>query len=523
MSTLAPVIPESPVGRPSDGQVVLELRSIRKAFGPTIAVKDATFQLRAGEVHAIVGENGSGKSTLVKILSGIHMPDSGEIVVSGDVRSSFSRPGAALKAGIATVFQEVLVVETQTVVENLWLGSDGFFGASKSTRAKRTEGAAALAELLENPPEMDVLIEDLSLSDRQACGIARAILRRPKVLILDEATSALDFDTRSRLFTVVRRLSSEGVGVILITHRMDEIEDIADRLTVLRSGETIATLPGDNWTTPQLVQLMTGAEALVEPEEQAVVAATATGPVVLEARGIRLTPSAEPFTFSLRAGEVVGLAGLEGQGQDTFLRALWGFGTSAGEVLRTTGGGEVQITSNASASRSGIAYVPRERRAESIFEWMSIQENFSLPTSRQDRRGLFLSNKASAARFTNYISRLNIKLGKPSDGITTLSGGNQQKVIVARWLASNPEVLLLNDPTRGIDINAKRDLYALLRTLAAEGLAVVMLSTEVDEHIELMDRVLVFHDDNCSREFSKRELTREGLVSSFFGSEKEVA
>ncbi|MCU1482251.1 MAG: hypothetical protein JWQ19_3037 [Subtercola sp.] len=523
MSTLTPVMPESPAEKPNDGRSVLELRSIRKAFGPTVAVKDATFQLRAGEVHAIVGENGSGKSTLVKILSGIHEPDSGEIVIEGTVRSSFARPGAALKSGIATVFQEVLVVESQTVVENLWLGSDGFLASSKSKRAKRAEGATALADLLENPPQMDVLVEDLSLSDRQACGIARAILRRPKVLILDEATSALDFDTRSRLFTVVRRLASEGVGIILITHRMDEIEDIADRLTVLRSGQTIATLDGDNWTTPQLVQLMTGAEALVEPEQQAVVSATELGAVVLEARDIRLTPSAEPFTFSIRAGELVGLAGLEGQGQDTFLRALWGFGTSGGEVVRMTGGSEMHITSNASASRAGIAYVPRERRAESIFEWMSIQENFSLPTSRQDRRGPFLSNRASASRFTSYISRLNIKLGKPSDGITTLSGGNQQKVIVARWLASNPEVLLLNDPTRGIDINAKRDLYALLRTLASEGLAVVMLSTEVDEHIELMHRVLVFHDDQCSREFTKNELGREALVASFFGSEVEVA
>lgn len=510
----------SPMNAPAD-RVVLELRSVRKAFGATLAVKDATFDLRAGEVHAIVGENGSGKSTLVKILSGVHEPDQGEIIVNGVGRSSFPSPAASLRAGIATVFQEVLAVESQTVLNNLWLGSDRFFASTKSTHAKLTEGAAVLEELLEHAPGMDVLLEDLDLSDRQACGIARAILRRPDVLILDEATSALDFDTRNRLFSIVRRLRDEGVGVILITHRMDEIEEIADRLTVLRSGSTVATLPGNDWTSPQLVRLMTGAEALVEPEPTDVRAESTAGEVVLTANGIQLAPGARPIDFSLRAGELVGLAGLEGQGQDTFLRSLWGFPTVDGTVTRVTDKGDVSITANRSAVRAGIAYVPRERRAESIFEWMSIQDNFALPTSRADLRGLLLSRKAGAERFLEYIGRLNIKLGKPRDAITTLSGGNQQKVVVARWLAANPQILLLNDPTRGIDINAKRDLYVLLRSLAEAGLAVVMVSTEVDEHLELMDRVLIFRDNECSRELERSALTRETLVTNFFGSEAE--
>lgn len=505
-----------------DAAVVLSVASLRKAFGATKAVRDASFDVRRGEVHALMGENGSGKSTLVKMLSGVHRPDHGSITVAGSTRSAFTSPADALNHGIATVFQEVLAAPNRSVLDNLWLGSDGVFVSRGSAAERRRRAADILAELLVTPPPLESLVGDLDLSDRQACAIARAMLRDPALLVLDEATSALDFDTRTRLFGMLRTRAAGGSGVVLITHRMDEVHELADRVTVLRAGETVGTLDAGTWTTADLVRLMTGHTQLVSEDASAVGRVREPGPIVLRATGLTLTAGAEPIDFTLRAGEIVGLAGLEGQGQDAFLRALWGLDDRAGSVERVTSAGIAPVGSPRAALRSRIAYVPRERRAESIFGWMTIVDNFTPPTLAADRRAGFLSARASLARLRDYIDRLRIKLGRPQDGIDTLSGGNQQKVIVARWLAADPEILLLNDPTRGIDIGAKRDLYALFAELAEKGMAIVMLSTEVDEHLELMDRVLVFRDHRISSTFTRDELTRESLVQSFFVGREEA-
>ncbi|WP_262107244.1 sugar ABC transporter ATP-binding protein [Arthrobacter sp. Marseille-P9274] len=512
--------PEAQTRRRGPCDVLLDVRSLSKRFGPTVAVREASFNIRAGEVHALVGENGSGKSTLVKILSGVHAPNSGEIVIGGTSYNSFASPRNSQQAGIVTVFQEVLSVGSRTVLDNLWLGADGTF-TTKVRKAEKSERArTVLAELLEHPPRLDARVEDLSLSDRQVCSIARALLRKPKILILDEATSALDYDSRTRLFRVVRRLCDEGVGIMLITHRMDEIEEIGDRITVLRSGVTVGTVDDENWTTEQLVEMMTGSDHLAPKTARAETREhDPSAPVVLETRGLTLAPGRSPINAQIRAGELVGLAGLEGQGQDAFLKALAGLGTSTGRVVRKASGGEAEILDREAAHSHRIAYVPRERRGESLFEWMSILDNFSIATVHEDSRSGFLSPRAAARRFGDYVSQLSIKTGNTANAITTLSGGNQQKVVIARWLATKPEILLLNDPTRGIDINAKRDLYRLLGDLTAEGMAVVMLSTEVDEHIELMDRVLVFDNFECTHEFQHSELTRQNLVASFFGKE----
>ncbi|WP_181003481.1 MULTISPECIES: sugar ABC transporter ATP-binding protein [unclassified Microbacterium] len=504
-------------------RAILRVESVSKRFGPTIALRDASLDVRAGEIHALVGENGSGKSTLVKILSGVHAPTSGTIAVTGRSERRFRSPAEAQAAGIFTVFQEVLSIESRSVLENLWLGSDGLFASRLSREERMGRAEDVLAELLESPPSLSALVEDLTLSERQVCSIARALLRDPQVLILDEATSALDYDSRTRLFATARRLRDEGKGLVLITHRMDEVEEIGDRITVLRSGVTVGTLDQGEWTVPGLVEMMTGGDHLAPADVRAEVRERRpAGEVVLRARDVALAPGSAPVTLDVRAGEMLGLAGLEGQGQDVFLRALAGFGQETGEVVRVDGSDERVITSHASAHREGIAYVPRERRAESLFEWMSILDNFAISTIADDARGGFVRASRTTRRFEEYVEPLRIKYGRATDAITTLSGGNQQKVVIARWLATRPRILLLNDPTRGIDINAKRDLYRLLADLTAEGLAVVMLSTEVDEHIELMDRVLVFNGHECSAVLDHAELTREALVSSFFGRENAL-
>jgi ABC-type sugar transport system ATPase subunit/ribose/xylose/arabinose/galactoside ABC-type transport system permease subunit len=490
MSMTAPnqAPPEAP---PS---TLLRIDGLTKSFGPTVALRDCSLTLRAGEVHALMGENGSGKSTLVKVLSGVHRPDGGQVLI-GETPLRAPSPRAAATAGVATVFQEVQCVPAQSVLDNLWLGTDGILRRAGTgdggtvAGERRGRARSVLADMLGGEPA-DALLSVpaglLSLSERQAVAIGRALLRSPKVLILDEATSALDVATRDRLFTALRRLTASGAAVLFISHRMDEVAEIADRVTVLRSGESVATLDRAEAKIGRLIELMTGGEHLVQPEAAAP-ALLPDAAVVLPAAGL-----------GLRAGEIVGLAGLEGQGQDEYLWALW----QAGDDAR-------------------IAYVARDRREESIFPPLSIRENFTAATLREDAGGGLISARRAAARFAGYVDLLKIRLGRDHDAITTLSGGNQQKVVIARALALHPQVLLLNDPTRGVDIGAKRDIYALLRELASSGMAVVMLSTEVDEHLELMDRVLVFRDGAPAAELRREGLTRPAIVREFFGADDQ--
>jgi len=299
---------------------------------------------------------------------------------------------------------------------------------------------------------------------------------------------------------------------------MDEIAEIGDRITVMRSGDTVATLARGAWNSRELVRLMTGSDAPAgQGREEAAEVATRVGAPLMSVRGLALRPGGRPIDMEVRAGELIGIAGLEGHGENEFLEALWGVPAVAGEVVRHQEGGDIVITSPRQAADHEIAYVPRERRLDSLFSWMSIRENFALPTLSRDSKFGWLNQRSSRRRFDAYVKRIGIVLGGPEDAITTLSGGNQQKVVIARWLASGPKILLLNDPTRGIDIGAKRDLYVLLGALASRGLAVVMLSTELDEHIELMDRVLVFREQELFQEIGRADLSRETLVAAFFG------
>jgi ABC-type sugar transport system ATPase subunit len=494
--------------------LLLHVERVAKSFGPTQAVVDATLELRPGEVRCIVGENGSGKSTLVKMLAGVHRPDAGAITIADASGSGFDSPRQALQAGIATVFQEVLVVEPRSILDNVWLGTDGLFRSAIGGSERRRRAQAVLTELMGHEVSLDLPVEALTLSERQTCCIARALVQDPQVLILDEATSALDVETRDRLFAAIRRRSAVGAAAIFISHRMDELSEIGDRFTVMRSGTTVATLGRDEATTQELVRLMTASDSLASEEVVREARDITPGEIVLRTEGLVLRPGCAPIDFELRAGELVGLAGLEGHGQDAFIKALWGMGAPGVSTDRGP------ITSPRQAASAGVAYVPRERRAEAIFDSKSIRENFALPTLSRDARGLLLRPAASRARLAAWSERIGIKMGDPEDLITTLSGGNQQKVIVARWLAAEPRVLLLNDPTRGVDIGTKRDLYRALVDLARGGMAVVMLSTEVDEHVELMDRVLVFREHALHRELSRAELDRQTLVSAYFGGRR---
>jgi ABC-type sugar transport system ATPase subunit len=413
------------------------------------------------------------------------------------------------------------VAESRSILDNVWLGHDGLFRARHANGARRRLAGEAFERLLGRSPDLGEAAGSLSLSDRQALSIARALLGRPRILILDEATSSLDLNSRGRLAQIIQGLVAEGTGVVFITHRVDEMSEIGDRVTVMRSGQTVSTLRRGAWTVEELVPLMSGT---AEPGERTSpgrdpAAPMSDGTVVMEVRDLVLRPGRQPVNLDVFAGELLGVAGLEGHGQGEFLDAIRGAGVAPGRVTRVGSVGATTIRSVSQAAAGRIAYVPRER-SRSLFPWMSIRENFGMPTLSDDARGGWLDPSRTRRRFGSFVERLGIWLRDSGDRITTLSGGNQQKVILARWLASRPDVLVLNDPTRGIDIRTKRDLYGALAQLAAEGMAIVMSSSDLDEHVDLMHRVLVFREHEIVATYDHSRLTREALVASFFAQKE---
>jgi ABC-type sugar transport system ATPase subunit len=489
------------------------LAGVRKSFGATRALVDASLEIHAGEVHTVMGENGSGKSTLVKILSGVHRPDAGSLALDGVASDWLKSPSQTRRAGVSTVFQEVLTIPGRSILDNVWLNTkDSTLGKTE----RRQQATEVLRALLGRDVDLNAPVDELSLSDRQACCIARSLVTRPSLLILDESTAALDVATRDRLFGLLRELTAEGVSVLFISHRMDEVFAISDVVTVFRTGTTTASrIPIAETSQAHLVELMSDVASRPPLHRD-----RTRGQVLLRASDLRLAPDARPVDFELRAGELVGLAGLEGQGQDLFIKALYGMvPAGGGTIVRTDGERTVSLPTPRAARRNGVAYVPRERRREGLFEQLSIRENFGLPRLAEDSAGPLISTRKTRDRLDRFGGALQIKMGRASDPISTLSGGNQQKVLIARSLADAPKILLLNDPTRGIDHNAKHDLYELLLELCQQGIAVVFLSSEVDEIVDLADRALVFRDHSLSAHLEQGKLTRSNLVAAYFQSQ----
>jgi ABC-type sugar transport system ATPase subunit len=500
------------------GDVILEVSAVAKAYGETRALTSCSLTLRRGEILVLVGENGSGKSTLIKILSGLVRPDDGAIVVAGSAHPGFAAPSSARRLGIATVFQEVLLVPALSVLDNVQLGLDGLLQRCGQPAGRRAQIQAYLARLLEQDIDVDTPIGSLGLGIGQVCAIVRALMQAPRVLLLDEATSALDFRVRDRLFEIIRELRTAGVAVAFISHRMDEVETIADRVTVLRSGSTVSTLDRSNATPATLFRLMSGVERPSAAGKTVARTQKADPSFAIAIDSLVLREGAKPFDAKVHAGEVVGLGGLEGHGQEAFLQTLAGIRRPiAGGVSAIQEGATREIANANDAAAVGVAYVPRDRKAEGIFAPLSVLDNFVMPSISSDSRWGLLSLKGMIRRYQTFAQAFAIKAARPSLRITSLSGGNQQKVIIARWLATEPRVLLLNDPTRGVDHATKQDIYARLSKIAGSGIAVMMLSTEVDELLTYMDRVMVFREGTLFTEFGRDDLARERLIASFFG------
>jgi ABC-type sugar transport system ATPase subunit len=501
-------------------EVVLSARALAKSYGATRAVIDANLELRAGSIVGMVGENGSGKSTLVKLLSGVTRPDRGAISIGGVAASGFRNPAQASAAGIATVFQEILVAPARSVYDNVSLGLDRLLRFREPELARRRRVEGILDDLARREIHLDAPVEALGIAERQIVTIARALIRRPKVLILDESTSSLDVNDRDRLFDRCRALRAEGLAILFITHRLEELLALTDEIVVIRDGETVSP-PAGGVTREGILAAMTrigeGAPAgLTGARERS----SSHARTVLQAQQL-VVHGGLPIDYDVRAGTIVGLAGLEGHGQEQFLAALSGaLPADSGQVLRCTPHGADPVTDLHSAARHGIVYLPRDRARAGIMPALSVLDNFALPTLERSTRFGLLSVLSMRRRLDEMRDMLHIRAASSRTPITSLSGGNQQKVLIARCLAARPDVLLLDDPTRGVDLPTKAELHVLLRAQADAGLAVVMVSTELEELECVCDEVVVFHENAISGVLAGERITREAILAAMFRGER---
>lgn len=495
----------------------VDLKHVRKTFGETKALADASLRADAGEIHAVVGENGSGKSTLAKIVSGVISADGGEIDILGTRPRT---PAEAIAAGVATIYQEILLAEDLTVWENVFAGMDRPFKRICSTAEKRRIAGETLSRLADAEVDAKAVVGSLPLHIKQWIVITRAILRRPRLLIFDESSAALDLEATNRLHKEMLALRDGGACIILVTHRIAELVKIADVATVLRDGVTVGRLEKSELTEANLLSLMSatsGHSARARGEKKVV--STVQKPV-LEAQDLLLSPDAASVEFRVHPGEIVGLAGLDGAGQTDFVMALAGIRAPAAGEVRTWRSSSVSttISSLSDAKAAGIAYVSGDRKREGIFPNLSILENFGLALYDKFSGKAGVIDRAGITRaFETERTRLGIKYGARSDKITTLSGGNQQKVLIARAFAEAPRVILLNDPARGVDIGTKQDLYKQLREFASQGGAVVYLTSEIEELFNFADRADVFFDGSIFASFEEPRIDEEHLLAAMFG------
>jgi ribose transport system ATP-binding protein len=491
---------------------------VKKSFGSTQALRGVNFHASMGEIHAIVGGNGCGKSTLAKVISGVVPVDSGQVSVMG---LSPAAPHEARAAGIATVFQEVLVADECSVLENLYMGSDSLWSRTLGKQEKYDTAKVLMRSLAGMPIDPDMLVGLLPLNIKQWITIGRALLCKPRVLILDESSAALDLDSTERLFGKMRELRDAGCAVIIVTHRIAELIRICDRATVLRDGQDVGVLEKSEITEKNLLRLMTGKNPVAEEKSHARGAAQ-LGAVVLRSQNMKVWPDSRPTNCSLRQGEILGVAGLDGQGQSEFVRMLAGVdpSISTAPLVRNKRGDFGKIEGLKSAVDYGVCYVSGDRKREGIFANLSIYENLLMPLYRRKTRGGWLGIigwDGLAGTFEWEVERLAIRMGERTNKITSLSGGNQQKVLIGRAFALNPDILILNDPARGIDVGAKAELYKHLRDFAATGKAVIYLSSEIEEFVGFCSRVMVFRNGSIFDEFKGSEIHPTAILESMFG------
>ena len=495
------------------------VQDVHKYFGVTKALNGVNFSANFGEIHAIVGGNGCGKSTLAKVLSGVLPIDKGKVSVMGQTPTS---PVMARNMGIATVFQEVMIAEEASVVDNLFVGSDDFWYKNLTQREKVIKAQEIMEDLVGEYVDPYTQAFNLSLPIKAWITIARAFLREnTKLLILDESSAALDFDSTERLFKKMRELKDNGVAVFIVTHRIAELVRISDKATVMRDGKDVGVLEKKDLNEKNLIGLMTGRTESGE-KSTSVALQTKTDKVVMRVENLVVWPESKPVNFEVKRGEIVGVTGLDGNGQDDFVKILAGVQEAHGGITQISDGNGKFIKYNNldDAKKNGISFVSGDRKKEGILPNLSIYENLVVPLYKKTSRAGFLGFVdwlELNGTFDWEVDRLSIKTGPRDNLITSLSGGNQQKVMIARSFAQHPKVLILNDPARGIDVSTKRDLYVHLRNFVEEGNTVIFLSSELEEFIGLCPKVIVFRNGTVFDIFENEKINADTLLEGMFG------
>lgn len=499
---------------------VLEVRNIHKSFPGVKALQGVDFTLCEGEIHALMGENGAGKSTLIKVLTGVYEKDEGQIFIKGKEGAVAIRsPQEAQKNGISTVYQEITLCPNLTVAENMFIGRTN---SATQNWKKLNEDTEVILKSLDIPATATMQLSNCSIAVQQMIAIARAVDMECKVLILDEPTSSLDEQEVAKLFKVMRDLKSRGVGIIFVTHFLDQVYEVCDKITVLRDGQLVGEYEIENLPRVQLVAKMLGKElddmSDIKGESAGYQAADAKD-ARFEVEGLYSDAGIKPFDFHINKGEVNGFTGLLGSGRSECVRAIFGADKVLGGTVKKDGK-EVKITKAIDAMRQGIAYLPEDRKRDGIVGDLSVRDNIIL--AAQVLKGFFKPfSKVDANKFANeYIKLLEIKTASADTPIKSLSGGNQQKVILARWLLTHPEYLILDEPTRGIDVGTKIEIQKLVLKLASEGMSVTFISSELDEMLRTCSRLVVMRDRKVVGELSGDDLTQSKVMSTIAGGDK---
>jgi ribose transport system ATP-binding protein len=495
-----------------NNSLILEIKKIDKHFPGVHALDHVDFTLKTGEVHALVGENGAGKSTLIKILGGIYQCDSGEIFYNGR-KINITKPADSIKQGINIIYQEFNLVPTANVAENIFLGiepriKNSFFIDKKIIHQ---EAKKILNYLGKEAINTHSLIKDLTVAQQQTVEIAKAIHREAKILIMDEPTAVLTEEETATLFSIIKTLKEKNIGMIYISHRLEEISKICDRVTVLRDGKKIITadLLDNTMQKDTLIKYMVGRE-LGDLYDTGIKRA-ATGETVLKVNNLCKRNQFSNINFSLNRGEILGFFGLIGSGRTEIMSSIFGL-TKADSGSIELFGKKTAINSAHSAIRNGMGFVPEDRKRQGIIEKMSIRDNITLSILKNIFPFGFISEKVKSKVCNDYIEKLDITPKSQDRQLKYFSGGNQQKVVLSKWLATNPHILILDEPTRGIDIGAKKEIYKIINNLAENGISIIFISSEMEEVIGICDRMLVLHEGVITGELSRDEATQENIL-----------
>ena len=487
---------------------ILELKGMTKRFSGVEVLHEVSFSLRPGEVHALLGENGAGKSTLVKVMTGVHQPDKGEIYLDGK-RVSFGDTRESRQAGIAAIYQELSLFPDLDVAENIFVGRQPTTTGGRIDWRKMYADAGKLLLSLGVHLDLKQKARSLSIAQQQMVEIARAFSINARILIMDEPTSSLTLNEVADLFRLVHRLRDEGTAIVFISHRLEELFELADRVTILRDGSYVDTRSMKDVTRDDLIRLMVGRTITNLFPKQDVKA----GEVMLKVENLARAGSFRDVSFELRRGEILGMAGLVGAGRTNVARAIFGVEPATAGSIQIEGQ-EVAITSPQQAIKLGLAYVPEDRQLHGLIPAMPITSNISLPMLFKYAQRGWLQDKVERKAAYNAALQMEVRANNMWQLARELSGGNQQKIVLSKWLSTNPRILVLDEPTRGIDVGTKAAVHALMSKLAAEGMAILMISSELPEILGMSDRVVVMREGYMTGHFSRAEATQEKIISA---------